>query len=265
MIDDARTMSLSPALVSTATVVDVGPRGLSLRSAELGERVARNAVAGGYRPRRGDEVVVIADGRGECFVVGVLRALREAEEPAPELPSELTVERADGCTRIVIAEGDLELAAPTGRVRIAGAEGVSIGSERDVEVRARRAVTIESHDGERARSGLRLDGDAAELSAGVLAARAARLAVLAEEVTAFATRLDARIDDVRQQATRIEVRAVELIEHARDSYREIEGLSQTRAGRIRLVAASTLSALAERAKLKARTVFAIDGESIHLG
>ena len=261
MIDDARTMSLPSALVSTATLVDVGPRGLSLRSPELGERVARNAVAGGYRPRRGDEVVVLADGRGECFVVGVLRALREAEAPAPEL----TVERGDGCTRIVIAEGDLELSAPSGCVRIAGAEGVSIGSERDVEVRARRAVAIESHDGERARSGLRLDGDAAELSAGVLAARAARLAVLAEEVTAFATRLDARIDDVRQRAERIEVRTVELIEHARDSYREIEGLSQTRAGRIRLVAASTLSALAERAKLKAKSVFAIDGESIHLG
>ena len=49
------------------------------------------------------------------------------------------------------------------------------------------------------------------------------------------------------------------------AFREVEGLSQTRAGRIRLVAESSLSALAERVKLKAKSVFAIDGESIHLG
>jgi hypothetical protein len=246
------------ATVATATIVDVTPAGVAVRSPELGEVFARIAVIGPWTPARGDRVLLRPDARGQRYVVGVVRALREAEaEP-------FRVEREGHTTRIVVAQGDLELSAPRGQVRVAG-EGVELESSRDVAVRARRAIAIESHDGERARSSLRLEGDAAQLEAGVLAARAARLAVIAEDVTALAARLDARIADVRQRAERIETEVGELIERAKESYRETEGLSQTRAGRLRLVAETSLTALAERAKLKAKTIFAIDGESIHLG
>lgn len=258
MTDPAFTLPLVGVAVSPATVVEIGAGGVAIRGPELGERQARVAVTG-WTPQRGDQVLVIEDGRGETYVIGVLRALREAEGPG------VTIERDGDVTRLVVPEGDLELGAARGRVILAGAEGVSIASERDVTARAGGAVALESHDGARARSRLRLDGDAAALEAGVLAARAARLVVIAEEAQALTARLDARIDDVRSHAKRIETRAAEVVEHLGESYREVEGLAQTRAGRIRLVAEGALSALAARAKLKAKEVFAIDGESIHLG
>lgn len=259
MSEPALPLLSTGAVVTPATVIGVAPGGVAVRSAELGERTARSAVAHGWTPQRGDQVLVIDDGRGQSYVVGVLRALREAA------PGALDVGRADGVTRVVVADGDLELHAERGRVVLRGAEGVSVESQKDLSARARGAIAIESHDGERARSALRLDGDEATLAAGVLSARAAKLVVLAEEAHAIAARLDAHLDDVRQRATRIETRAVEVIEHLGDSYREVEGLAQTRAGRVRLVAEGAFSVLAERAKLKAKSIFAIDGDSIHLG
>ncbi|MFK7984841.1 MAG: DUF3540 domain-containing protein [Sandaracinaceae bacterium] len=243
----------SDTRVSTGAVVSVDGRGVRVRAAELGERVAQNAVAGSWEPASGDRVLLLSDGRGACFVVGVLSALR----PAGSLDLGLNVEQDERGATHVTVPGDLHLSAPHGQIHIEGARGVGMRSE--------RAVTIESHDGQASRSRLTLDGDAAEIRAGVFAAKAARLVALAEDVTTIATRVDAQVEELRTRAERIETRVGALVEHAKESYREVEGLSQTRVGRMRLVAKGQLSWLAERAKLKAKDVFAIDGESIHLG
>lgn len=249
----------SDTRVSTGVVVSADGHGVRVRDAERGERVAQNAVAGTWAPAAGDRVLLLSDGRDACFVVGVLSALRTAPPPG------LSVERDESGATHVTVPGDLHFSAPRGQVHIEGARGVKVESPRGVEVRSERAVTIESHDGEVSRSRLTLDGDAAELRAGVFAAKAARLVALAEDITTIATRVDAQVDALRTRAERIETHVGTLVEHAKESYREVEGLSQTRVGRMRLVAKGQLSWLAERAKLKAKGVFAIDGERIHLG
>jgi hypothetical protein len=217
-------------------------------------------------------VLVARDESGAAYVVGVLRALRAA-------PSQETL-RAEGVetprvfetrvegerTVLSVPAGDLVLEAARGRVELRGAEGVHVSSEGDVALDALGHVSLRSRDAEgNERSGLHLRGDAAELRAGLLTAKAGHLHALAERVTLVASRADSHLERLRVHAEEIETEAGKLVEKAKESYRSVEGLAQTQAGRLKLVAETTLTALAERAKLRAKRVFAIDGESIHLG
>ena len=52
---------------------------------------------------------------------------------------------------------------------------------------------------------------------------------------------------------------------ARDAYREVDGLSQLRAGHLRMVARDTFRAFADRLRMKAKKDAKIDGEKIYLG
>ncbi len=260
------TLPFPSSPVVTATVTGASERGIRVRSPELGEASARLAIAGGeYEPRAGDQVLLVVDAAGQAYVVGVLRALREA---GPKSLTGLAVERDEdtGRTRLTLPAGDLELSAAAGRVIVHGAEGVQIASERDVSLAAGRRASIGSVDTDgTVRSGARFEGGTAELRAGVLATRAGQLHTLAEDITVIAARMDQHLERLRQRATHIETEATEIVEKAKETYREVEGLAQTRAGRLRLVARSTLHAFAQRAKMKAESIFAIDGESIHLG
>lgn len=264
MSDTAPHLSLAPISIAPATVTGASERGVEARSPALGEVVARLALASAeYTPRAGDQVLLAMDGAGQAYVIGVLRALRPA---APPSIAGLEVERDGERTRLTLSRGDLELRAAAGRVLVSGAEGVAVSSEGDVAIEAGRRATIASVDAEgAARSGLCLDGSSAELRAGVLATRAAHLHTVAEDVTLIAARMDVHLERLRQRAAQLEIEAGELVERAKTSYREVEDLAQTRAGRLRLVARSTMHALAERVKMKAESIFAIDGESIHLG
>jgi hypothetical protein len=266
MTETATHLPFAHVPVTTATVLGASERGVEVRSPALGEAFARLALAGTeYAPRAGDQVLLIVDGEGQAYVVGVLRALREA---APRSVGGIEIEHdaAGGRTRLTLPRGDLELNAETGRVRLHGARGVELSSERDVTIAARERASIGSvaADGS-VESGASFEGSTAELRAGVLATKASHLHTLAEDVTLVAARMDVHLERLRQRAAHLETEAGEIVEKAKAAYREVEGLAQTRAGRIRWVARSTLHALAERAKMKAESVFAIDGESIHLG
>lgn len=252
---------IASSLVAAATVTGASERGVELRSPELGEVLARLAIAGDYAPRAGDRVLVVLDAAGQAYVIGVLRALRAAE---PETIGGLEIERDGERTRLTLASGDLELSAAAGRVVVRGAHGVDIASDREVAITGASASLASVQDGT-VESGVRFDGSSAELRAGLLATRAAHLHTVAEEVTLIAARMDAHLERLRQRASQLETEAEEIVERAKTSYREIEDLAQTRAGRLRLVARSTMHALAQRVKMKAESIFAIDGDSIHLG
>ena len=69
---------------------------------------------------------------------------------------------------------------------------------------------------------------------------------------------------IAQKVERIETTAERLVERTRESWRETEGLSQTRAGRLRLVARGALAAIGETALIKAEEGVKIKGEKIYL-
>ena len=231
-----------------ATVVSVTADELRVRSSRYGEVSAHNAVPG-WCPEPGERVLTVDDDGAEIFVIGVLG-------PPAGVASPVRVERTVEGARLTVEGGELEIAAE--RVRIAGAEGVELESERRV------AAQVAGGEGE-ARSKLALEGDAAELSGGVVSARAGRLALLAEEITAAAERADAHLSRLRARVGRSEIDADDIVERARSVIRVSSGLTQIEAGRLRWVSKDSLVALCRRAKLKASAVFAIDGDSIHLG
>lgn len=144
-----------------------------------------------------------------------------------------------------------------------------------VEVDATRDLDL--HAGERVRVAA---GTELTLSCGetqfALSADHARVEVQTLEVATTRTRWTARTfalvsDTVETEARRIVQRAGELetnakriVERAREAYRDVEGLAQTHAGRLRLVAEETLHAMGRRTLLKAREDMKLRGERIDL-
>ncbi|MBL8604167.1 MAG: DUF3540 domain-containing protein [Myxococcales bacterium] len=123
-------------------------------------------------------------------------------------------------TVIVAPEGDLELRAPQGKVKIVAAEGVELSTPR-----------LHAEVGE-----AKVEGRT----------------------------LTASFDRVRQVVGVIETQAERVLERAKNVYREVEELSQTRAGRLRLVAEKTVHMLGQRTLIKAKEDVKIKGDKVYL-
>jgi hypothetical protein len=241
--------------VTTARVRAVAADGrLTVEGSEMGAGTARLAIASGYAPAVGDSVLVATDAGGARYVIGVLGALRALPAVEASDGSRATVTReaaagaearevlrvTDGAGRVLFEhfpgerrsvvhapEGDLEIAA-AGQVRLRGAS-VAIEAADELGVSAKRAEV--------------------KLDEGRLTARATT-AVIEHAAHTFAT---------------LETSVGRLIESAREAYRSCEGLAETRAGRLRLVAEKTLHALADGVLLKGREDVKVKAGKIYLG
>jgi len=74
-----------------------------------------------------------------------------------------------------------------------------------------------------------------------------------------------RASEVVCETGRYELRAERIFERARDVYREVEGLVQTRAGRVRILARDVYHLFAKRMHLLAEDDAAVDGKRVLLG
>ena len=71
--------------------------------------------------------------------------------------------------------------------------------------------------------------------------------------------------EVECEAGRIELRADRIFERARDLYRDVEGLIQTRAERVRTLATGAYQLFARRVNVLAEEDAAVDGKRVLLG
>lgn len=71
--------------------------------------------------------------------------------------------------------------------------------------------------------------------------------------------------EVECEAGRIELRADRIFERARDLYRDVEGLLQTRADRVRTLATGAYQLFAKRVNVLAEEDAAVDGKRVLLG
>jgi hypothetical protein len=74
-----------------------------------------------------------------------------------------------------------------------------------------------------------------------------------------------RAQEVECEAGRIELRADRIFERARDIYRDVEGLLQTRAERVRTLATGAYQLFAKRVNVLAEEDAAVDGKRVLLG
>jgi hypothetical protein len=125
--------------------------------------------------------------------------------------------------------GDLRLSAPRGRVIIDAGE--------DIALSARGALDVQA--------------DTSHWQS-----REARIT---------AEQLVTRCEQIAQVVGRWELRAQRVVETATDVYREVEGLAQTRAGRVRELVAGAYQLFAGRASIAADEDASIDGKRVLLG
>lgn len=252
---------------------------------EGGER-ARVALVG-YAPEPGDRVL---SGRAgdDLYVVGVVRALRAVESRAVTASDGVraaleTDDEAREVLRLRDPQGELLLEhrphdgrtviCAAGDLAIDAGGDLALGARGDVRVSAGGALLLEGAgdvglratdlDGE-ARSAFSMREGRAALFAERLGAEVERADVSVQELNLVARTLRTVADRVRTKAERVEVEAGRVMERARESWRETEGLAQTTAGRLRLVARGALTALGREATLRGRADVKIKGEKIYL-
>lgn len=236
---------------------------------------AQIALPGYDEARERDRVLALTDDDGNTWVVGVLSTQPASlieqvlEEAAPsrvhDKRGRLIFEYDPASERAVlhVAEGDLELDVPRGALRMKARDGVSLESAGEVALRGGR-IELEASRGEGPSARVAMQPGELSVVGAVLTAAADRAELLAGKVGVKARELESHVDRARSVVQVLDVRAGRIVERAKDVYREVSGLSQTRAGRLRLVAQKAASLVGENTLVKARDRVKVKGERIHL-
>lgn len=184
----------------------------------------------------------------------VLEERRDSEDHA-----HLALRAPDGTLVVEYRPGD-------GTCRI-HAPNVEVHADVDLNLAAGRDVTVTAQRNVRLRSGTsevcvepertRIDTQSMEVDANEARWTTKLYRLSSEQIATESKRLVQHVGE-------LEVHARQLVERVRDSYREAEGLAQTKASRVRLVAKDTLWAFGRRALMKAREDIQLRGKRIYL-
>lgn len=227
----------------------------------------------------GDQVLVAADEDDGGWVIGVVRAASDGAEHAPSrvqaksgAHAELVVvdgreqlelrdsasrlllrhDSESGRTTLICERGDLAFSAPEGDIELSAGGEVRVQGEGGVQV-----------SGGSARFSLR--GALAKLSSGALDVSTQRADLGVRDLAYAGERLRARLADSKLVVERVETVASQLTERCKEALREVEGLSQLRAGRVRSLIKEALFVRAGHASIEAEEEIKIDGQRVHLG
>ena len=109
-------------------------------------------------------------------------------------------------------------------------------------------------------------GTDVELAApGAIATTSARVSVHTTEADVNAERIGVRAAELATLVGKWELRAQRLVEQVVDAYRDVDGLLQTRAGRMRTLVAGAYRLLSQRTDILSREDSVIDGKRVLLG
>ncbi len=273
--------------LALASIESVDGAALRVSGPAFGTARARLALApGAYTPRPGDTVLVGRADDRSLYVVGVVRALREVgpsvrasdgtsaaieDDDGEEVlrlrdpEGRLLVEHRPGDGRSVVhAAGDLAFVAG-GDIDLSAAGAVRLRAGTDLEIEGQGDVQIAAVDvdGERA-SSLSMRGGRMAVETRRLGVKLDRADLSLGEANLVVGTLRTVAKRVKHEARVFELQAERLVEKTGEAWRETEGLAQTRAGRLRLVAAGALQVIGEHTLLKAREGVKIKGEKIYL-
>lgn len=234
--------------------------GAVVESPQLGRARARLALVD-YEPAAGDRVLVATDESGNRYVIGVIGRLRSVAAERGVTTSDGTRARVrigtDGREALQIVDGQgqlliehrpddqttvvtsssqhLEIAAP-GRLRLAAGQGIELACPERLDVQV-----------------------------GAVDVTARRAAVDANHVDLAAKTLSTTAERVQLAAQALELRAHRIVERAHEVFRDVEGLSQTRAGRLKLLASHALDLVGRHTQLRAEQDVKVKGDRVYLG
>ncbi|KYF70212.1 DUF3540 domain-containing protein [Sorangium cellulosum] len=212
---DNLARKLAWPMQEVATVVGVSGRGLRLRSSS-GEFEARRAASCLLEPALGDEVLVAHHERGSHALA--------------------VLERDDATAARLSVEGDLEIAAASGRLSVSGRDGVDVVTPGEAAIAAGSA---------------RLQAGRADAVVGVLS-------LLGDSLTA-------KVDRVKTVAQSVETVAERLVQRLDRAYRFIARSEVVRAEYLEFEARAAFHVKAETTLVNSGGLTKIDGSQIHLG
>ncbi|RIK86326.1 MAG: hypothetical protein DCC67_02935 [Planctomycetota bacterium] len=226
----------------------------------LGDQLAEAAIAAlDYTPSPGDRVLVAGDAAAEYFIIGVLATA----QPRPRL--KLAASQDGSSTIVSVDDGDLELVAPRGAVRIVAAAGIDATCTGPIDLKSRVAVRLSILD--RASEALRRIG----LTRSSLDLQHEQIGVASRKLTATAARSDIHAGEVAADvgaltltARRATATVGTLLTNLGNAYHAVSGLWQLLADRTRMVVKETSHHKAARIYSKAEDV-KLKADKIHLG
>ncbi len=187
------------------------------------------------------EILVPIEGGGSVSVRGRTAEIRDVE-------GRVLVRFADGAAEIAAPSGDLRLCAPHGRVVVESSQGISLSVGEGRETPQLRIGT----------SALEVESERVEVKSQVGRFVADQASVLAHRITTTAA-------SVSQNVERFELVAAQIIEQAKDTFRDTSGLAQTRAGRVRTIVQDLYSLYSKRTALQSSEETSVDGSKVLLG
>lgn len=165
-----------------------------------------------------------------------------------------------------VPAGDLRLEAPRGNIELLSGQAVRCLAAGSIDLQSATSASVSVQGGaDKPRAGLRLGPSEAALAAERLHVGAKEAELELETARLRGRRLSAAIERADLLCERVESEVGTLVERAAEVYRQVSGLHQLRAGRLRSLVEGALQMRAGHVKLEAEEEVFIDGEQIHLG
>lgn len=235
----------------------------------------------------GDRVLVACDPSQHCYIIGVIErkavpALITSDGTRAQIDhangtEALQVRDAEdrlifeyrpkeGKSIISIPTGDLALRAPTGDILLEAGRGIHCKAGTDIDLTGNTAVKIKAGSEHKdIPTGLKLTPRSAALTANRLELTAKRGVMRIATAEYFGVALNSTIEHVHSVVHKFESVAERIIQRVRDSYRQVDGLDQTKAHRVRTLVKDAHYTKAGEVYLLADDDVNIDGKKIRLG
>ena len=254
---------------------------------------AKNALLDYYSPQVGDELLVSGENFRCCYIIGVL----QTSQPQPSVKtSDDTVSTAQGAlarrhlknghetlsveddqghllfeydatenkSRLYAAQGDLSLTALQGDIELISGKNIHCKSLGGLTMESATAAQLRVAS-EAESSAISLTDKGLLMTSNQVGLRAKSGNIKIEHCQYEGDTFKAVLDRSKILVGKIETVAIRIIERAKNVYRHVEELQQTRANRVRTLVEGSYQLNSETSYIKAKKNVNIDGEKIHLG
>ena len=160
-------------------------------------------------------------------------------------------------SRVVVESGSLDLAAPDGDISL-DAGGRIVLDGRTIAMAAGDSAAVE-------KSTLNMGQFKTELKSSAFNVKSACAQIEFGEALYLGKKLLSRVTRGHFQWQRLQTLADNVVSKFKSNFIDVEGLNQTKAGRLRTLVSGTYRVKAERVDMKSDKAVNIDGERINLG
>ena len=242
----------------------------------------------GYRPQIGDELLVSGENFRCCYIIGVLQeanhqaeqvlksdhgalARRQVknghetisvEDDQGHLLFEYDVEEKK--SKLYAARGDLSLIAKEGDIELVSGKNIRCKSLGGIIMESASTAQLRVA-GEDDHSAVSLTDKGLLLSSKNIGIKAKNGKINIDHGLFEGKTFKTVLDRSKMLVGKIETIATRILERAKNVYRNVEELQQTRANRVRTLVQGTYQLNSETSYIKSEKNVNIDGERIHLG